>query len=339
MKVEMNSSTSGVFEKLITNITMMVDARSRISAYTEYDKKISDTEENIILETYKSIGVDKNTIKHDINELLENPYYKNIKLEDVKYKNISYSNLVIKARRGLEMSYAKFHGTHLESYVDMGYFDRSVNIPILKENGDIWMSPTIAEQRSMQEDIDKATGKVLTFGLGIGYYSYMCLIKENVESVTIVEFNPDVIALFKKYILPQFPQDKKIEIIEGNMYDYYNVAFLSKFDYIFVDVWKDNDDGLEHYRKLMATGIRMDNIGYWIEDSVIEPIKMLMTVYFRSLASGTLMKAMQGIGDNNFHDLKRVHKYFKGIDKTVTDGNELLGYINSIDVIRDITAL
>lgn len=339
MKIEMNPSTSDVIDNLVVNIAKMVDARSRISAYTEYDKKISDKEEDIILEVYKSIGVDKNTIKHDVNELLENPYYKNIKLEDVKYKNISYSNLVIKARRGLEMSYARFHGPHLESYVDMGYFDRSVNIPILKENGEIWMSPTIAEQRSMQEDIDKATGKVLTFGLGIGYYSYMCLMKENVESVTIVEFNPDVIALFEKYILPQFPKDKKIEIIEGDMYDYYNKDFLSKFDYIFVDVWKDNDDGLEHYRKLMSTGVRMDNIGYWIEDTVIEPIKMLMAVYFRDLASGTLMKSMQGITGSNFHDLKRIHKYFRGIKDTVMNGDELLGYLNNIEVIRDIVAL
>ena len=40
--------------------------------------------------------------------------------------------------------------------------------------------------------------------------------EEDVESVTVVEFNKDVIDLFDRYIRPQFKTDKKLEIIHGN---------------------------------------------------------------------------------------------------------------------------
>ena len=66
------------------------------------------------------------------------------------------------------------------------------------------MTITPNEIETMKEAVDKASGNVLTFGLGLGYYAYMVSEKENVESVTIVDSNEDVIDLFKKYVLPQF---------------------------------------------------------------------------------------------------------------------------------------
>lgn len=339
MKINANPSTRSVIDKNLANITKMMDARDKLTGYSEMNTSIGSKEEKEILEVYKNIGIHKETLLQDTKELEENPYHKNIKLKEIKHKNISYHNLKFKARNAIEVSYVKFHGENLESHIDIGYFDSTVNFPILKENGKVWMSSTLAEQRSMKEDIQKAKGNVLTFGLGIGYYAYMCLIKEEVESVTVVEFNPDVIELFKKYILPQFPKEKNLQIIQGDMYQYYNEEFLSQFDYIFVDVWKDNLDGLNHYRKLMATGIRKDNIGFWIEDTIIEPVKMLMTVYFDSLTKGTLTQTMHSFDSDNFMDFKRIHKYFRKIDKTVTDGVDLIKYINDIEVIRDIAGL
>ncbi len=55
----------------------------------------------------------------------------------------------------------------------------------------------------MREPIEQAFGKVLSFGLGLGYYACKASEKKNVENVIIVDMN-DVIRLFKLYLLPQF---------------------------------------------------------------------------------------------------------------------------------------
>ena len=77
------------------------------------------------------------------------------------------------------------------------------------------MTITPNEIETMKEPVDEAFGHVLTFGLGLGYYAYMVSEKENVESITIVETNEDVIDLFNKYILPQFKNAHKIKIIQS----------------------------------------------------------------------------------------------------------------------------
>ena len=49
---------------------------------------------------------------------------------------------------------------------------------------------------------------------------YMVSEKENVETVTVVDTNEDVIRLFKKYILPQFKNAHKIKIIAADAFEY-----------------------------------------------------------------------------------------------------------------------
>lgn len=81
----------------------------------------------------------------------------------------------------------------------IGFFDTEFMFPALLENDRIWMTITPNEIETMKEPVDGAFGHVLTFGLGLGYYACMVSEKENVESVTVVDMNEDVIRLFKKY--------------------------------------------------------------------------------------------------------------------------------------------
>lgn len=337
MKIEQNNDINSFIQELALSIVSNNKLKTMIADMSE--KIISHKEEETLLKEYRKFGIELTSLKYDVKELLNNPYYKNIKLNDVKFKDITYVNKVLQPRKCLTMSHVKYTGKLLECYCDIGYFNRAVNIPILMEGDNVWMSSTISEHRSMDEHIDNANGKVLTFGLGIGYYPYMCLLKDNVESITIVEVNQDIIDMFNKYILPQFKTDKKIEIIKGDMYNYYNRDFMSNFDYIFVDTWDSNCDGLEHYKKLMKTGIREANIGYWIEDSILENTKMLMAVYLKAIATDTFTKVLYNFEGDMFLDIKRIHKYFRGVDKIVTDPQEILNYIHNVDVIRDILSL
>ncbi|MDO0823353.1 hypothetical protein [Desulfosporosinus nitroreducens] len=88
-------------------------------------------------------------------------------------------------------------------------------------------------------------------GLGIGVLPYLWLLKDEVDSVTVVEINQDVIDLFEKYIRPQYRTAKKLEIIHGDALDYYNEDFLNQFDYVYVDFWESTGDGLGLYTRLI----------------------------------------------------------------------------------------
>ncbi|MCO5387758.1 hypothetical protein [Desulfosporosinus sp.] len=109
----------------------------------------------------------------------------------------------------------------------------------------------LTELESMGEGIEKGHGKCLTLGLGIGVLPYLWLLKDEVDCVTVVEINQDVIDLFEKHIRPQFRTAKKLEITHGDAFDYYNENFLNQFDYVYVDFWESSGDGLGLYTRLM----------------------------------------------------------------------------------------
>ena len=84
------------------------------------------------------------------------------------------------------------------------------------------------EINTMQPVIDNVSGNVVTFGLGLGYFAYMCSIKNNVNGITIVEKDKNVIELFEKYILPQFEYKDKIKIVNSDAFDF--ASNMSGFD-------------------------------------------------------------------------------------------------------------
>ena len=88
----------------------------------------------------------------------------------------------------------------------------------------------------------------------------------------MVEKSRDVIRLFKKYILPQFPNKDKVRIVECDAFEYAERVMPSeKFDVAFVDTWRDASDGTPMYRRMKK--LEKFNTGthflYWIENFLI----------------------------------------------------------------------
>lgn len=75
------------------------------------------------------------------------------------------------------------------------------------------------DEKILQTLIKKGYGKCMTAGLGIGVLPYLWLLKDNVESVVVVEFNKEVICLFEEYIRTQFKTNKTLKIIHGDAFD------------------------------------------------------------------------------------------------------------------------
>ena len=145
----------------------------------------------------------------DKSRYTENPYYRNIKIDSIRdgdweFKWESYPPYraaicgdMIREDDGTE-------------YPPLGFFDEEFPFLAVLEDGNEWMTLTPVDLDTSDAAIAAAHGRVVTFGLGLGYYAYMVSQKPEVESITIVELNSKVIELFKKHILPQFPLNVKL---------------------------------------------------------------------------------------------------------------------------------
>ena len=151
----------------------------------------------------------------------------------------------------------------------LGWFDRAFAFPAIREDGRVWMTVTPNEINTIQPAVGESRGKVLTYGLGLGYYAFHCLLKEEVESVTVVERNPAVIEVFRKHLLPFFPRQKDLHIIQADAFDYAaNVMPREGFDTVFTDLWHDVADGLPLYQRMKVLETPGPRYLYWIEKTL-----------------------------------------------------------------------
>ena len=144
--------------------------------------------------------------RHSPEESMDNPYFRHVRVEG---KTMAH-HLALTVNDYLP---GEFVQTYHEGFSEedpfraqtAGFFDGKVTFPVLLENGEVWMSLVLSEIESMREPIRRARGRVITYGLGLGYYAFMASEKNGVESVTVVELNPHVIALFKEKSCPGSP--------------------------------------------------------------------------------------------------------------------------------------
>lgn len=204
------------------------------------------------------------------NDYNENEYYKNIINPKIKQDNIEFKNEYYKPYEGFVFNDIE---KDLEGrmYPQVGFFEEQFRYPAILENGRIWMTVTPNEIETMKNPIEKAHGKVLTLGLGLGYYPYMISNKTNVDEIYIIDKNETIINLFKKYILPQFQNKDKIKIIHADALEFLkNDMSKHNFNFVFSDLWHDVSDGVDMYLDIKNYEKLYPNIDfeYWIEKSI-----------------------------------------------------------------------
>lgn len=208
-------------------------------------------------------------------EYRNNPYLKNIKIPK---KKVSTWEL------GYQ-SYQPYEGfiyddievlDNFREIPKIGFFEEEFSFPTVFEDGVEWMAIKPNEIETMKPHIEKMSGDVVVFGLGIGYFAYMVSEKADVSSVTVVERDSSVIKLFENYILPQFENKDKIKIVKSDAFTYAkNQMINQKHDCAFVDLWHDVSDGVELYIKMKKLEAKSPNteFSYWIEKSILSNIR------------------------------------------------------------------
>lgn len=177
--------------------------------------------------------------------------------------------------------YAPFEGFVCDDFSTMpdgriiphiGFFEQAYRYPTVMEEGRIWMSVTPQEINTVRPAIEAATGNVLTFGLGLGYFAFMAARKPDVSQVTVVDLNEEIIDGFSREILPQFGAfADKVRIVHDDAFAFAHRELpREKYDLVYGDIWHDVGDGLDLYLTMkglepLAPDARWE---YWIEPTM-----------------------------------------------------------------------
>ena len=207
----------------------------------------------------------------DTKKYTDDPYYQNVAPPAVKDGDWEIRWETYPAYRAAICDEMITDADHTE-IAPLGFFNDDFTFPAVLEGGNEWMTLTPIDVDTVQGAIRDAHGKVITFGLGLGYYTYMVGRKDEVTSVTVVEKSEKVIELFNKYILPRFECKDKIRIIKADAFEYAEEQMPSEeYDYAFVDTWRDASDGLPMYEKMK----KLEHLSaktvfsYWIESFIL----------------------------------------------------------------------
>lgn len=121
-----------------------------------------------------------------------------------------------------------------------GYWGPTRLVPLmstLMRDNKVWMSTTPMELESQSIGIELAKGHVVICGLGMGWSAAATALNPHVTAVTVVEYDPDVIALHDELnIFSQLPaaERSKITIEQG---DAHNWRPADAVDMLMPDIW------------------------------------------------------------------------------------------------------
>ncbi|WCK57202.1 hypothetical protein PP175_28860 (plasmid) [Aneurinibacillus sp. Ricciae_BoGa-3] len=335
IKIEQNAEIKQVIAKIKTNIVATMDFWGVLDTYKR--KKATIPVERKLLELYAKFGYQPSTLRLSASEFYRMPYNQQIRLDAIQDENVEIKTYEL-PKLHLEPSDFGNKDRYMRNYTRLAYYDKDIKAPMIVEKGGTWMSPTLAERNTMQEAVDKAHGKVLTFGLGIGYFPYTSLLKNEVKSVTIIEKNERIIEIFKKHILPQFNTDKPIDIIHGDLFDYYNEEFLNRYDYVFVDIWKNETDGFPIYEQMIKRNVQGSHIDYWIENTLFFTFQDMVFSYLKAVYEQNLTERLAYFREDpeTGHMINMIHGYFRGVDKTIGTEDEFLLYLNDKATLKEM---
>jgi hypothetical protein len=335
MKIEINDEIANFLNRCLENCNdEIINSFIGLEISKEHELEVQKS-----LDSNNFFGFDNPSdypsLYTSVDEYLKTPYNANIKLDCINSESFTYdyeempANVLYNVSDIISDPKRELHDT-----MELKAYDKPYKTTILSQDNEFWMTDTIAEANTINPYAEKAYGNVVTFGLGIGYFVYMSLLNINVEHITIIERSEEVITMFKNYLLPQFPNQDKITIVKGDAFNYFNKDYLSKFDYIFVDIYKSNDDGFIIIEKMLEQYLPATNkIDFWIENSCFEFTRAIMLSYFIDLCNDSTTHF-----DNELYDriYSKIKDYFNSSNNIITKVDELKDILYSKELIREI---
>lgn len=211
----------------------------------------------------------------DAGKYRSDPYYRNIRFPEARDGEWELRNDVYPPFRPFIWDDVR-PDEQLRELPPLGYFREEFSYPVVLQGGREWMLVTPNEVETIRPAVEAALGRVVTFGLGLGYYPYLVSEKQDVEQVTVVEKDPAVIRLFREHILPQFGHPEKIRLINADAFDYLEKDMpRNGFDHAYADIWHDAGDGIPFYLRFNKYEERFPEtvFNYWIEETILSYLR------------------------------------------------------------------
>lgn len=336
MKIQKTPDVLAFFQRCLSNLANE-HKNNFIDLYISKDNELSIQQEMVKAGFQEFNKENWPSLFISTQAFLNSPYHKNIHLDKIKNAHFSLTHETIKANYLFNTDAIQPDtNRELNDWMILRALDEDYQALLLYQNDQAWMIDAPSESNTIDPLACKAFGEVLTFGLGIGYFVYMACLKVNVTSITVVERSIEVINMFKSDILPQIPNNYKIKIINEDAFNLFNEDYLNQFDYVFVDIWQSNHDGLKIIEQLlMQYNPPVNKIDFWIEFSCLEVLPALVFMYFykqiNKKYSHPLMREYSAL-------FAKITKYFKTLDKEISDVDILKNYMYDIAVLRAILA-
>ena len=262
------------------------------------------------------------------------PYHSHIDLSRISSHHFSYEKDLI---RGNELFNAdaiqKDPHRELNDYMKLRAMDRDFEAVYLYQDDQDWMMDAPSEAFTNDPYAAKAHGCVLTLGLGIGYFLYMCTLNPQVKEITVVERSQDVIDLFRQDILPQFHTSLPIHFICADAFAFWKEENLRNYDYIYADIWQSSDDGLACiHRLLQQYNPPFDETDFWIEDSCYE---IMWTLSFYHFYETALHRRMDPVPAYQAY-MDAIRSYYRRQDITISSVDEIKARMYDTKTIRTV---
>ncbi len=208
----------------------------------------------------------------ETKEYEENPYVKNVKINLQHFKNLELKYLNYLPYEGFPFDDIRVdEDNYFKEITQLGFFEKPYQFLALLENNKIWMSVNPNEIETMKKPISNAKGDIVVFGLGMGYFAYMCSLKDDVKHITIIENNQNIIELFNSKIFPLFEYKEKIKIIKSDAFKFLKNMKSDDFTYGFVDLWHNPNDGIYAFLTFKSEESRLQGLkfDYWLETGLL----------------------------------------------------------------------
>lgn len=207
--------------------------------------------------------------KCDSRRFFHDPYINLLQIPDVRVGKFALLNVVYDCGEIFQYDMPDLASDIIVP--KLGFFENPVTFPGLYEGNLPWMSVCPSEINSMREPIADAQGRVLTLGLGLGYFPFRISEKDSVSEIVVVEKSREIIRIFEEYLFPKFPHKEKIRVIEDDAFSYLQRLQGDEFDFCFADIWEGAADGAPAYLKIRTLAERLPDIpfSYWIEREIL----------------------------------------------------------------------
>jgi hypothetical protein len=125
----------------------------------------------------------------------------------------------------------------------------------------VWMSLSPVEIESLAPHVPHMRGHVVIAGLGMALALYNALLRPAVQRITVIECDPEVIALFEVIRGPEWPSPDRFTIAQADA-----LAWRSPepVDYLYADIWdKIGAPEAAADTRAICRNLRPKSTGYW----------------------------------------------------------------------------